>query len=163
MASRRRAAVWDDWTPPPDPTQALIDVPYPSPWTELEPLFPMAGLPFTPSTPCPHRCKLCSGAGSFSTAEGEFFAACPDCGGTGAGPIPAGSTFVCMMCHAAGKDGTRALPLGVEPLPVDKPKPEPQTAAERKRSRKERRKLKKYVSAELAKLSAQPQALERSA
>lgn len=45
------------------------------------------------------------------------------------GPIPEGSSFVCMGCHQAGKDGYKALPRGVRPLPDDPPE-EPEADAE---------------------------------
>lgn len=51
---------------------------------------------FTPLSECPHR-----------------------------GPIAEGSSFVCMVCNQSGKDGYRALPRDVRPLPVDPP-PEPE-------------------------------------
>ncbi|WP_165251153.1 hypothetical protein [Paludisphaera soli] len=118
-----------------DPTQALLDKPEPEPWTHVEPLFPMNGLPFTPHSKCPHHCKLCGGAGSFVDMAGAFFAECPECDGTGHGPVPAGSVFICMVCHQGGKDGHPALPRDVRPLPPD---PEPPADVEPGTRRKRR-------------------------
>lgn len=54
------------------------------------------------------------------------------------GPIPQGSSFVCMGCHKSGKDGTPALPLKVKPPPDPKPepraKPKPEPQAQELRS-----------------------------
>lgn len=129
----------------PDPTQELLDKPEPDPWTHLEPLFPMNGLPFTPTSECPHFCKRCRRSGVIhrcrtclgdgylvdlktrrraticldceGTGLGDEPVPCPDCGGSGKADVPRGSPFVCMCCDDAGKDGTAALPLGVVPPP----------------------------------------------
>lgn len=48
------------------------------------------------------------------------------------GPIAEGSAFVCMVCHASGKDGYRALPRNIKPLPDDlEEKPEADTEADK--------------------------------
>ncbi len=169
MARRKRGA-WADFIAPepmaeapedPEsaPAPSPADKPEPPPWTHLEPSFPTWGTPFTPTTLCRHLCQLCRGAGSFLHYESNTTIECPECGGTGCGPerIPEGSARVCMICHQAGKDGTPALPLDVEPLPPEgglplatppaEPEPEPM-------SRKERRKLLAWIEQQRAIIEA---------
>ena len=160
MARSRKREVWADWAPP-GPKQedpggdAPLDAPPspadaadPAPKTHLVPLFPIGGLPYTPHSPCPHWCKRCSGSGVVGIdSESDAPVECPDCldpsTGKGTGESRPGGDFVCMTCFRAGKDGSPALPLDVEPLP-----PGP-TIAERRASRREaareRARLEAYV------------------
>lgn len=150
MARPKRSDVWAHWVAPgakaeageAAPGASIADAPEPAERTHLEPLFPPGGIPFTPTSPCPHRCKLCAGTGGFIVfATGERLA-CPDCEGTGDAGIPAGSAFVCMVCHRAGKDGSKALPADVEPLPPGPPMDEDDEGG---MSNRERARLKAYV------------------
>jgi hypothetical protein len=127
--ARKRSERWDHWVEPepePEPEEKAadyVDAREPDPWTELRPWFPIGGVPFTPRSECPH-----------------------------AGPIAEGDPRVCMVCHAAGKDGTKALPLDVEPLP---PEPRPaQAEPEPLLSRKDRRKLRREAEREYARARA---------
>ena len=120
-------ANWGDYVEPDmpaDPTQALIDAPEPADRVFCEPLFPMGGTPFTPQSPCPHWCRLCSGSGVVGIdAETGKPVECPDCldpaTGKGTGESWPDEPFVCVVCHRSGMDGRRALPHEVEPLPAE--------------------------------------------
>lgn len=125
---------WDGWVKPdlpksaspPDPTQALIDAPEPTDRVHAEPIFPMGGTPFTPTSECPHWCKRCSGSGVIGI-DGETGEAieCPDCldesTGKGTGESWPDAPFVCVICHRSGMDGHPSIPLHVEPLPPGDP------------------------------------------
>ena len=71
---------YDDFAlPPTDPGSLRAER------THLEPLLTLGGVPFTPTSACPHYCKTCSRTGSLVfVATGESFP-CPDCGGCGTG------------------------------------------------------------------------------
>lgn len=90
--SSTKSKRWTDWVEPDRPAMKSI---FDAP--EPDPWTHVEPLfpitSFTPESECPHR-----------------------------GPIPEGSSFVCMVCSQAGKDGWNALPLDVQPLPAD---PEP--------------------------------------
>lgn len=104
----RSKSRWDDWVAPDKPAEAEPIADRPEP-DPWTLLVPLFPLnPLTPHSRCPHK-----------------------------GPIPQGSAFVCMCCHQAGKDGTRALPLGVRPLPPDLKPAQPDPP---KKTRKQRRK-----------------------
>lgn len=124
--SHWRNAIPDE--PPADPTAVLLATPEPAERIKLEPLFPVDS--FTPLSRCPHHCARCGGDGGvFDMAVGAPVV-CPDCGGSGHAGIPDGSWFCCMVCHRSGLDGTRAMPLGVKPLPISPPEPEPEWEGE---------------------------------
>lgn len=104
---------YSDWVEPavapePEPEKASSDyVDAPEP-DPWTLLMPLFGVQsWTPDSPCPHK-----------------------------GPLAEGSVFVCMKCHAAGKDGTKALPLNVAPLAKDPAPPEPEKP---KQNRKQKR------------------------
>lgn len=108
MSGRRsHGSHWEDWIEPGRPAEPSSPADAPEP-DPWTYLEPLFPVAsFGPLSQCPHR-----------------------------GPLKEGSSFVCMVCHAAGKDGTKALPLDVKPLPVE---PKPAEVEERPRTRKQKR------------------------
>lgn len=132
MAGRKKADHWasfciPDRTPQPDADDAIDAATKPASETPIadtpEPDPTTELIPwfprgsFTPLSKCPHD-----------------------------GPIRQGSSFVCMVCYASGKDGTKALPKDVQPLPLDlepepvevKPAPVEAKPNENRKQRRER-------------------------
>jgi hypothetical protein len=123
--ARRKTAHWEHWIEPeapPEPEKADDYVDA----REPDPwtlLVPVLPVILTPHSKCPHH-----------------------------GPFPPGSPFVCLICFQSGKDGTRAIPADVAPLPKD-PKPI-EDEPEKPLTRKERRKLEKQAEHEYARRRA---------
>lgn len=160
MARRRKSDVWADWMPPgpkeettgptdASPSPTFADAAEPAPRVHLEPMFPVGGTPFTPGSPCPHWCKRCSGSGVVGVDETGSPVECPDCldvdTGKGTGESSPGAPFVCMCCDRSGLDGSRALPLDVEPLPPGPPMGD-EVLPDARAMRREKARLQAYVA-----------------
>lgn len=119
-----RKSIYSDYIEPDDsadPTQALIDTPEPAERLHSEPLFPMGGTPFTPTSKCAHWCKKCSGSGVIGIdPETDEPVECPACFDPetkkGTGQSWPDAPFYCPICHRSGMDGRKATPHEVEPV-----------------------------------------------